>query len=433
MKKSIIISILLLIIIFMPIVYYYYDSDEFYVNQKPVVDINYPNNGATVSKIVLISGTASDLDSNDSLLEIEVNINGIWYTARGNTKWIYEWNTYDILEGIYTIIVRSWDGLNYSEEKQVKVLVDNPEIIKSDEHKWAIFIIAYNFPQDNESKLGNGALYLAEEMASYFIENLKYSTDNIIILFDDGWIRSNNGLGKPIETLQERKHEYDISYAGATKENVNIALNHIVEQSNKYQDSEVFIWISSHGCGDSSKKLFGGKIFKRSGVFLWDDTLDDNELGILLMGLKSKKTCVIVDACYSGGFADKTIFNFPEFFLLKSNLPESGRVIISGASKYRLGWTSNLKGPIFSQIWFNGIKSGSADGYKSFILNIGRPTKLNFFKDGKVSVEEAFFYTRYILRTDNKYKDFSEMEPQINDQYPNKGFIFSQKGLILGE
>lgn len=402
-------------------------------NQKPIIEITYPKNGATVSRIVIISGTASDPDSDNGLLEVELNINNEWIQANGNTKWSYEWKTYEIEDGSYNISVRSWDGSDYSDIEEIKLRVYNPEIVESDAHKWAIFIAASNFPKDNESKLGNGALSLAEEMAAYFIKELSYSTNNIMILFDDGWVREDNGYGKKIQTLQQRKHMYDITYAGATKETVTSSIDYIVNESNNFDDSEVFIWIASHGYGDKEKKIFGGKILEKSAVFLWDDTLTDIELGDLLSGIRSDKLCIIVDACYSGGFVDKTIFNIPEFFLLRSKIPNSGRVVISGTSKFRVGYASTTKGPLFSQLWFNGIKSGKADGFLPFIANIGRPTILKLFKDGKVSVEEAFYYARYVLRTDKDLDDYSKMEPQINDQYPRKGRICSLKGMILGE
>lgn len=435
MKRSIktIIALVLIIIITVPVIYYYFEEGRAHENKRPIVEIEYPYEGSTVSKIVIISGKTFDKDSDDNLLEVEVRIDDEWHNAKGNKKWSYEWCTYDLEEGFYSIYVRSWDGINYSEIKQIKVKVSNPNVVESDEHKWAIFVAASNFPQDNESKLGNGPLFLVESMASYFIENLKYSTNNIIILFDDGWIRGDNGFGKPIETLQQRKHEYDITYAGATMQNLVSAMKYIEEQSNKFADSEIFIWFSSHGCGDITLRLFGGKLLERSGIFLWDGILNDNNLGSILSGFKSKKTCVIIDACYSGGFADKTILNFPEFFILKSNLPKSGRVVITGASKFTPGFASTTQGPLFSQIWFYGLESGEADGFKPFIFDLGRPTRLSFFKDRKVSVEEAFFYASYVLRTERDLKEFRKMNPQINDQYPHKGFIRSMKGLVLGQ
>jgi len=266
------------------------------------------------------------------------------------------------------------------------------------------------------------------------IENLNYPTSNIIILFDDGFIRANNGYGDPIETLQERSHKYDITYAGATKNIVESSISHIIQEANQFDDSEVFIWISSHGLGDQDKTLAGGKIFENSAIFLWDnEIITDNEFGDLLSRLRSRKTCVIVDACYSGGFADKTINNFPTFILLRSGIPKSGRVVMTGASKFRTGYASTTEGPLFSQLWFEGLKSGAADGFKPGFRNTGKPSVLKMFKDGKVSVEEAFYYARYTLKTNSALADYNKMEPQMNDQYPNDGLLLSLNGLILGE
>ena len=40
---------------------------------------------------------------------------------------------------------------------------------------------------------------------------------------------------------------------------------------------------------------------------------------------------------------------------------------------------------------------------------------------------------RNMLKNDEKFKDYSNMEPQINDQYPNKGIFRSRAGLIFGQ
>jgi len=66
-------------------------------------------------------------------------------------------------------------------------------------------------------------------------------------------------------------------------------------------------------------------------------------------------------------------------------------------------------------------------------LKRGKPSWLNLFKDGKVSVEEAFYYARYMLRTNKAFEDYDTMEPQINDQYPYRGILRSKGGLFLGE
>ena len=403
-------------------------------NSKPIVEISYPNTGDIFSKFVTISGTATDPNGDQTIKKVEILLNETWIEVEGTTVWKYTWSVFGIQDGYYTILVRAWDGAVYSEIDDVKIEIHNPEIVVSDAHKWAVFIVASNFPEDNESKLGNGGLYFAEEMAEYFIESYDYPTSNIVILFDDGWVRSDNGFGEPIQSLQQRYHKYDITYEGATRKNVETVLEHIVNESNMFDDSEVFVYVSSHGCGDDSNSITGGKVLERSGIFLWDeDILTDKELGDLLSNLNSEKTCVLVDACFSGGFADKTIFNFPEFFLYKSGLADEGRVIITGASKFRVGYASTDYGPLFSNIWFEGIKSGAADGFRPGLLNSGKPSRLSRFYDGEVSVEEAFYYARYVLKNDANFEDYNKMEPQINDMYPRKGLLLNNKGLILGE
>lgn len=430
-----VIAVLLFVSVAVPLFSGCIEEDIVAGNAMPLVEIVYPISGMTVSNIVMVSGTASDPDGDDAMVVVEVMIDDEWYLAEGNRKWSFDWRTYEIDDGLYTIRVRSWDGVDYSEVEEITIRVDNPETVESDSHKWAVFIGAANFLGDNESKLGNGGLYLAEDMAEYFIEKYRYSTSNIILLFDDGWIRRDNGYGRRLMTLQERRHKYDIVYGGATKENVIASLNHVIEAANRFDDSEVFIWLFGHGYGDLNKTLTGGKILEKSEVFLWGHgvTITDTELGDLLSGLRSKKVCVIVDACFSGGFADKTIYNFPTFFLLRSGLPDSGRVVISGASKFRSGYASTTQGPLFSLLWFNGLRSGEADGFRRGVARLGRPTRLGMFKDGEVSVEEAFYYARYVLRTEEDLEDFKKMEPQINDQYPHKGLLRSLSGMVLGE
>lgn len=410
------------------------EEDKESSTKKPVIKITYPTNSMKVSSLVMISGTSTDPDGDDDVIQIEVKIgNNEWETAEGTTNWSYDWNTYEFDDGTYNISGRAWDGEKYSEIQTIIVEIYNPAVIESDSHKWAIFIAAANFPIQNDSKLGNGGLYLAEEMAAYLIDNCNYATSNIIILFDDGWIRKENGLGEKFQTLQERRHEYDITYGGATKNNVINSFEYIISQSNKYRDSEVFIWIFNHGYGDVNNTLTGGKLFERSQIFLWDESISDKELGDILGTLKSTKVAIIVDACFCGGFADKTILNLPTSLMLRSGIPRPGRIVISGASKFRTGFASTTQGPLFSLLWFEGLKTGEADGFKPWISKIGRQATLNIFRDGKVSVEEAFYYARYVLRTDKDFKDFKSSQPQMTDRYPLRGRFLSHRDMILGE
>lgn len=402
------------------------------INQKPVITITYPYDGTAVAQLVMISGTARDPDAEDNISNVEVKIgeNG-WATAIGTTLWSYDWATYGVENGRYTITARCYDGKEYSELESITLTVNNPTSIDSDSHKWAIFIAAANFPKNNETKLGNGGLYLAEDMVAYLIGHYRYPTSNIMILFDDGWIRSENGYGTKQKTLQERTHEYDITYGGATKANVVASLQYLISESNKYPDSEVFLWIFSHGVGDQNQSLTGGRLFQSSEIFLWDDTMTDTELGNILTPLESTKTTIIIDACYAGGFADRTIFSFHTSLFFRSGIPQDGRIVISSTSKFRTGYASTTQGPIFSLLWFEGLSSGDADGYKPGLFDRGVERDLKMFQDGIVSVEEAFYYARYQLRTNEKLQDFESMQPQINDQYPHHGFLRNNDELIL--
>ena len=404
-------------------------------NHPPLVSITFPEHNQMVSDIEKITGTAIDPDGNEEVQRVEIKINGSdWVEAEGTNTWSYDWVTYESPEGATTIYVRSWDGAVYSEVIQLSVVVNNAITSETDEHKWAVFVIAANFPEKNESKLGNGGLLLAEEMASYFIEKLNFPTSNIYILFDDGWIRDDNGYGKRIETLEQRPHTYEISYSGATEENVKSILYHVVEEANQFSDSEVFLWFAGHGWGDETNQFTGGKILERSALFLWDDDkFTDREMGDILYSLRSDETCIIVDACFSGGFADKTILNFPTFFLLNSGIPGSGRVVMTGASKFRPGYASTTRGPLFSLLWFEGLQSGEADGFRPGLLSMGKPPRYGLSKDGEVSVEEAFYYARYILKNDEDLDEYDHMEPQINDQYPHRGILRSKAELVLGQ
>jgi len=403
-------------------------------NHPPEVSFLYPENDQIVSDIVKITGRASDLDGEGHVQKVEVKINGSdWVEAEGTDTWSYDWVTYKSREGNVPIYARSWDGAVYSDIVERSVIVDNAISTDSNEHRWAVFVISANFPDKNETKLGNGGLLLAEEMAEYYIGTLNYPTDNVYILFDDGWIRDDNGYGNRIETLEQRPHTYDITYGGATEQNVKSILYHVVEEANQFSDSEVFLWFAGHGWGDENNQITGGKILERSAIFLWDDVFTDRELGDILYSLRSDETCIIVDACFSGGFADKTILNFPTLFLLNSGIPGSGRVVITGASKFRPGYASTTRGPLFTLLWFEGLLSGEADGFRPGLLSTGKPPRFGMSKDGDVSVEEAFYYARYVLKNDENLDDYDGMEPQINDQYPHRGNLRSKAELVLGE
>jgi len=432
MKHTGIIVATVIVVVGLTAVYYsgVFNNQLHIFNHAPTLTIAYPGNETSLSRLVMVSGTAHDPDGDDQITDIQIKIDSNnWTDAQGTNLWSYDWNTNAGPDGTITISARAYDGNNYSPVQSISVTVANEQVMSSGTHRWAVFVAAANFPPDNKSKLGNGGLYLAENMSDYFITQLGYDTDHVIVLFDDGWIRTDNGYGTKQTTLQQLPHPYKITYGGATRDNVIATLDEVINESNQYSDSEVFLWFFNHGYGNPDARN-GGKVLQSSALYLWDSLITDKDLGAILQPLKSHRTTVIVDACYSGGFADRTVASLPTSIFMKSGIPRNGRVIMTGASKFDVGYASTTQGPLFTLLWYQGLQ-GAADGYRPGPLNLGRPTHLKLFHDGKVSVEEAFYYAKYQLRTNKDFQTYKGMRPQINDRFPNR--LLNLGGLILGQ
>ena len=93
-------------------------------NNKPEIELSYPQNGFTISGVVKIFGTANDLDEDDDIVKVEININDSeWIVAEGTNNWSYDWGTYNIKDGPYKIFIRCWDGEEYSDIIEITVIV----------------------------------------------------------------------------------------------------------------------------------------------------------------------------------------------------------------------------------------------------------------------------------------------------------------------
>ncbi|MDD5502215.1 MAG: caspase family protein [Candidatus Thermoplasmatota archaeon] len=240
---------------------------------------------------------------------------------------------------------------------------------------------------DNGDKLGNGGLYLAENISAYLVGTCGYSQDRIVILFDDGNYRADNGNGDVIGKSP---------YEAATKSNALKYTDAAVGEASKYADSQVFLWYFDHGSSDIGSQ--------ESYIWMWDgESISSIELGEHVKPLNDNnvESVIIVDACQTGFFADQMIGPFaPE---TESGVPGENRVVMTGASALTFGWSYSDSGPIFSLSWFEGIK-GVADG--------------QIKKDGKVSVEEAFWYASGKVNGNTQ-----EAQPQMNDQYEDEMFL----------
>ena len=53
------------------------------INKKPIVEIAFPNDGDKVTKIVTISGKATDPDGDQTIKQVEILINNTWIIVDG--------------------------------------------------------------------------------------------------------------------------------------------------------------------------------------------------------------------------------------------------------------------------------------------------------------------------------------------------------------
>jgi hypothetical protein len=105
-----------------------YDDDQVTItvcHTLPTVKISSPGeNENVVKETVTITGTSSGHERSVQKVEIKID-EGSWETASGIESWSYEWDTTKAEEGYHTIFVRSYDGIFYSTETSVTLIVNN--------------------------------------------------------------------------------------------------------------------------------------------------------------------------------------------------------------------------------------------------------------------------------------------------------------------
>jgi len=91
----------------------------------PTVSMLYPvSNEKTLSSIININGTASGKKRDIQQVEIRFN-GGPWQNTTGSEEWGYNWLTTENMNGQNVIEVRSYDGIQYSEILETRVIIFN--------------------------------------------------------------------------------------------------------------------------------------------------------------------------------------------------------------------------------------------------------------------------------------------------------------------
>jgi len=94
------------------------------IDLPPSVTITGPSAATPFSKLVTITGTATDPDSPVSKVEVSVN-NGAWQTAIGTASWTFGLDTAGMRNGPHTIQVRASDGNSNSNVEWLNFTVKN--------------------------------------------------------------------------------------------------------------------------------------------------------------------------------------------------------------------------------------------------------------------------------------------------------------------
>ncbi len=91
----------------------------------PVVAINSPSNGATLSNSVSVNVSASD---NVGVTRIELYIGGVLYAQSSSSTATFTWNTKNSLDGSYTLQARAYDAANNVKSTSIGVNVKNSAV-----------------------------------------------------------------------------------------------------------------------------------------------------------------------------------------------------------------------------------------------------------------------------------------------------------------
>ena len=95
-------------------------------NTIPEVTIDNPEDGTDVEGTTTITGFASDEDGDQTIETVELSIDGEgWEVATGTTSWSYDWDTTLVDDGTYSVEVRAFDGIDYSDVQEITLTVVN--------------------------------------------------------------------------------------------------------------------------------------------------------------------------------------------------------------------------------------------------------------------------------------------------------------------
>lgn len=132
----------------------------------PKVKIESPEDGATVSGTVTISGTASDKDGVVTKVEVDIDGAKIWENTYSSSKvsWSVDWDTTTASDGGHVITAKATDDDGKTSEDSITVTVSNAPAPGKDSDNYALIQTAWDMGADNNENVeyphyGSNILY----------------------------------------------------------------------------------------------------------------------------------------------------------------------------------------------------------------------------------------------------------------------------------
>lgn len=100
-------------------------SEPDYDNSPPELHVISPEESGIISGILIINGTVIDPDDDEISVEISIN-GGDWIMFSSSAEWSYALDTTKMMNGVVNIVLRCFDGKDYSALKYLDLIIENP-------------------------------------------------------------------------------------------------------------------------------------------------------------------------------------------------------------------------------------------------------------------------------------------------------------------
>ncbi len=236
------------------------------------------------------------------------------------------------------------------------IVIDKPIFIKKKE-KYAVLVSGGWDASNNHSRYWNDLSFIYEALKKKY----NYTDAEIIVLYA-------NGTHLPDEDLDgDGVDDIDNS---ATKSNLTAVMEHVAKYIR--DDGKFFFYSTNHGGHESGHDAY---------LYLWGETIRDDEFGALTKKINSKEAIYVMEQCYSGGMMDD--------ILTAQTYPcTNPKVCVMTAAKHdELSWSADTEGDYDEYVyhWTSAVY-GKTPG--------GAIVDADTNSDGLISMKEAHEYAK---------------------------------------